>query len=156
MEHPAACSERVGTTIPAPHDLHRVASTNPRSVGASPTVGSRAAWPVCKEPIPEAVLVEPRVSILKIRSNHFRRSASVLVSLAHLRHFAIQSRHNLLIPHSAESFLRGNLVSRVSQSNTNYSFVSCMERLVMMVTQERNLVRPHPNQRFPHLSAPRR
>jgi hypothetical protein len=24
--------------------------------------------------------------------------------LAHLRHFAIQSRHNLLIPHSAESF----------------------------------------------------
>ena len=25
-------------------------------------------------------------------------------ALAHLRHFAIQSRHNLLIPHSAESF----------------------------------------------------
>jgi len=82
MEHPAACSERVGTTIPAPHDLHRVASTNPRSVGASPTVGSRAAWPVRQEPIPEAVLAEPRVSILKIRSNHFRPSASVLVSLA--------------------------------------------------------------------------
>jgi hypothetical protein len=28
-------------------------------------------------------------------------------SLAHLRHFAIQSRHNLLIPHSAESFYAG-------------------------------------------------
>jgi hypothetical protein len=75
-------------------------------------------------------------------------------SLAHLRHFAIQSRHSLLIPHSAESLLRGNLVSRVSQSNTIYSFLH--GKVVMMVTQERNLVRPHPNQRFPHLSAPRR